>query len=90
MTEKKQLKLIVVYDRNQNEYSLIEHNQSSGDVERYLEKWLHHLREGCSFIVLGQTKSHRTEQAQDCKACRETVARSAHLQPQPKFKRRNE
>jgi hypothetical protein len=90
VTEKQKLKLIVAYDRNQNEYSLVAHNQAPDEVERYLEKWLHHLREGCSFIVIGQAKPHRAEEAQDCKACRETVARSAHLQPQPKFIRRSE
>lgn len=90
MTEKQKLKLIVACDRNQNEYSLVAHNQSPDEVERYLEKWSHHLREGCSFIVIGQAKPHRTEDAQDCKACRKAVARSSHLQPQPKFKRSSE
>jgi hypothetical protein len=88
--EKQELKLIIAYDRNQNEYSLVAHNQSPDEAQHYLEKWRHHLREGCSLIVLGQAKHHRTEQPQDCKACRETAARSAHLQPQPKFKRRHE
>jgi hypothetical protein len=90
VTQKQKLKLIVEYDRNQNEYSLVAHNKSLDAAERYLGEWSHRLREGCSFIVIGQAKLHRTEQAQDCKACRETVARSAHLQPQPKFKRRSE
>ncbi|MFZ0320582.1 MAG: hypothetical protein WAL56_15775 [Candidatus Sulfotelmatobacter sp.] len=90
MKDREELKLIAAYDRNQNEYFMVAHNQSPDEAERYLEKWGHHLREGYSLIVLGQAKHHRTEQEQDCKACRETVARSAHLQPQPKFKRRSE
>jgi hypothetical protein len=90
VTGKQQLKLIVAYDRTQNEYSLVAHNQSAEETERFLDKWAPHLREGSSFIVLGQAKHHRREQAADCKACRETVARSAHLQPQPKFKRSSE
>ena len=90
MTEKQELKLIVAYDRNHNEYLLVAHNQSPDEAERYLGEWSRHLREGCSLIVVGQAKPHRTEDAQDCKACRETVARSAHLQPQPKFTRRHE
>ncbi len=90
MKEKQELKLIAVYYRNQNEYSLVAHNQSPEEAERYLGEWSHHLREGCSFNVIGQAKHHRTEQAEDCKACRERVASSAHLQPQPKFKRSNE
>lgn len=90
MKEKQELKLIAAYDRNQNEYSLVAHNQSPDEAERYLGEWSRELREGCSFIVIGQARRHRTDQAQDCKACRETVRRSAHLQPQPKFKRRSE
>jgi hypothetical protein len=87
VTEKQKLRLIVAYDRNQNEYSLVAHNQSPDDADQFLGKWSPHLRESCSFIVLAQVKRHRTEEAQECKACRETVVRSAHLQPQPKFKR---
>jgi len=90
VTEQQKLKLIVAYDRNRNEYSLVAHNQSPEEAERYLGEWSHQLREGCSLIVIGQPKPHRTEDAQEFKACRETVARSAHLQPQPKFTRRQQ
>ena len=88
MTEKESLKLIVAYDRNCNEYSLVEHNQTAEEAKRFLDQWSRHLREGNSFLVLDQTKEHATEKAQSCRACRETVARSAHLEPQPKFVRR--
>jgi hypothetical protein len=90
VAEKRDLKLIVGYDRNRNEYSLVKHNQTSEEAQSFLDQWTQHVREGHSFIVLGQARPHRTEQVEDCKACRETVARSAHLEPQPKFKRRSE
>jgi hypothetical protein len=87
---KQQLKLVVAYDRNRNEYSLVEHNQQPGEAQRLLEQWTRHLRSDCSFIVLAQAKRHRTDEVQNCRACREIVARSAHLEPQPKFKRRQQ
>ena len=90
MTDKQPLKLIVAYDRNRNEYSIVAHNRTPEEAEGHGAQWTPHLRPGCSFIVLAQTRRHRTEQAQDCRACRETVASSAHLEPQPKFVRRSE
>ncbi len=90
MTNKQLLKLIVAYDGNRNKYSLVAHNQTPEEAQSYLDQWSRHLREGNSFIVLDQTKRHMTEKAQSCRACRETVARSAHPEPQPKFIRRSE
>jgi len=90
VTDKQQLKLVVAYDRNRNEYSLPAHNQTPEEADSYVATWSHHLRPGCSFIVLDQTKQHRTEEARNCRACRDTVRRSAHLEPQPKFTRRSE
>jgi len=90
VTDKQLLKLIVAYDRNRNEYSIVAHNRTPEEAEGHGAQWTPHLRPGCSFIVLAQTRRHRTEQAQDCRACRETVASSAHLEPQPKFVRRSE
>lgn len=90
MTEKQPLKLVVSYDRNRNEYSIPAHNQKPEEADGYVAQWSHHLRPGCSFILLDQTVRHRTEEAKNCRACRETVARSAHLEPQPKFARSSE
>lgn len=84
------LKLVVAYDRNRNEYSLPAHNLTAVEASDYLNTWSHNLRDGCSLIVLDQIKRHRTEEAKNCRACRETVARSAHLEPQPKFVRSSE
>lgn len=90
MTERESLQLIVAYDRNRNEYSLVAHNQTPEEAQSFLDQWSRHLREGHSFLVLDQTKRHLTKKAQSCRACRDTVARSAHLEPQPKFVRRHE
>ena len=82
------LKLIVAYNQNQNEYSLAGHNQTAEEVQSFVDQWLPHLREGHSFVVLDQVKRHATEEAQACRACRNTVTRSERFQPQPKFIRR--
>jgi hypothetical protein len=90
VTDKQPLRLVVSYDRNRNEYSITTHNRTHEEADGYVEEWSHHLGPGCSFIVLAQNRRHRTDEAEDCLACRQTVARSAHLEPQPKFVRRSE
>lgn len=90
MTEKQSLKLVVAYDRNRNEYSIAAHNLTPAEADEHVAQWSPHLRTDCSFIVLLQRRKHRTEESQDCRACRETVSRSAHLSPEPTFARRNE
>lgn len=90
VTDKPQLKLVVTYDRNRNEYSLAAHNRTSEEADGVVAEWSNHLRPGCSFIVLDQTRRHRTEEAKDCRACRTIVARSARLEPKPKFVRMSE
>jgi hypothetical protein len=88
VTEKQSLKLVVAYDRNRNEYSIAAHNRTPQEADGHVAQWGPHLRTDCSFIVLDQTRRHRTEEAEECRACRETVARSAHIEPQPKHVRR--
>jgi hypothetical protein len=90
VTDKQPLKLVVAYDRNRNEYSIAAHNRTPEEAEGHVAQWSPHLRPDCTFIVLAQARRHRTEEAKDCRACRETVVRSAHLEPQPKFTRRKE
>jgi len=87
VTERTLLKLVVAYDRNRNEYSIAAHNQTPEEADLHLARWSEHLRPGCSFIVLAQARRHRTEQAGECRACHKTVARSAHPEPQPHFKK---
>jgi len=90
VTDKQPLKLVVAYDRNRNECSIVAHNRTPDEAEGHVAQWSSHLRPDCSFLVLAQTRRHQTEEAKDCRACRETVVRSAHLEPQPKFIRRSE
>ena len=90
MTNKESLKLVVAYDRTHNECAVVAHNQTPEAAQSYLDQWSRHLRPECSFVVIDQTKHHQTEDAQKCRACRETVVRSARFQPQPTFKRRHE
>ena len=89
MTDQQQ-KLVVAYDRNRNEYSIAAHNRTPEEADAYVAQWAPHLRPDCTFMVLAQARRHRAEEPKDCQACRETVARSAHLEPQPKFIRRSE
>lgn len=89
MTEQPPLKLVVAYDRNRNEYSIAAHNLTKDEADAHVGRWTPHLRPDCSFIVLDQAKVHHTNDARDCRACRLTVARSAHLEPKPKFIRGN-
>lgn len=82
------LKLIVIYDANRNEYSVSAHNQNAEDAKRFADRWNPHLIPGCSLIALDQPRRHQTADPHSCQACRDIVARSAHLSPNPKFKRR--
>jgi hypothetical protein len=90
VTEKELLKLIVLYDRNHNQYSISAHNQNTEEARRFVEQWNPQLVSGCSLIALEQSRRHRSADARDCRACRETVARSANLEPKPTFIRRRE
>jgi hypothetical protein len=90
VTEQSPLKLVISYDRNRNEYSVAAHNLTNDEAQAHVTRWTPHLPTDCSFILLDQSRTHRTTDAQACRACRETVARSAHLEPQPKFTRRTE
>jgi len=88
--DKQPLKLIVAYDRNQNEYSLVAHNQMPEEAQSFLDQWTRHLRPGSYLLMLDQAKRHQTPAAQKCRACCEAVARSGHFEPQPKFTRRQQ
>ena len=88
VTNKESPKLVVAYDRSRNECAVVAHNQTPEAAQSYLDQWSRHLRPESSFVVIDQTKPHQTEDAQKCRACRETVVRSAQFQPQPAFERR--
>jgi hypothetical protein len=88
VAKKERLKLVVLYDANNNEYSISAHNQRAEEAQRIVDEWQPQLVPGSSLIMLEQSRQHRTTDADDCQACRDTVARSANISPQPTFKRR--
>jgi hypothetical protein len=88
LATKERLKIVVLYDANHNEYSISAHNQSADEAQRIVEEWQPQLVPGSSLIVLDQSRQHRTPDADHCEACRNIVARSANISPQPAFKRR--
>jgi hypothetical protein len=81
------LKIVVVYDPGRNEYFILAHNQTTEEAQRLVELNTPLVKD-CSLIVLDQTRRHRTADSHLCRACRETVTRSSHLSPHPKYKRR--
>jgi hypothetical protein len=87
--EKEHLKLVALYDANRNEYFILWHNQSAEEAETFVAKWQPYYKPGFSTIVLDQTNRHCTQNSEDCRTCRDIVARSANINPKPKFKRRD-
>lgn len=82
--------LVIIYCAAENTYSLSAHNQTPDKAKELVEKFNPHMKPGFTLITLDQHKAHKTEDAQNCRACRETVRRSSGLQPLPKFVRRKE
>jgi len=82
------LRLLILYNAEQNEYSVSAHNRDPQEAAQMIEEWQQHLREGWRFIALDQKRAHKTPDAQQCRACRDQVRQSSGLQPPPKFKRR--
>lgn len=84
------LHLVIVYSAGESTYSLSKHNQPSDEAKDFIEKFNPHMKPGYTLITLEQRKPHKTEEVQNCEACRETVRRRSGLQPIPKFVRRKE
>jgi hypothetical protein len=84
----KPLNLVILYNAALNIYSVSAHNQTSLEAQSLLQKFEQHLKPGWKLLIIEQQKTHKTENAQDCKACRNTVVRSSGLTPTPAFKRR--
>ena len=87
MTQER-LKLVALYDANHNEYSISAHNVEVNQAQEMVDRWNPHLIAGCSLILLDQTSRHSITDARSCRTCRRIVARSAKLNPKPKFVRR--
>lgn len=82
------LQLVIVYNAAESTYSLSEHNQPPDKANALVEEFNPHMKPGYQLITLEQQKAHKAEDAQNCRACRETVRRSSGLQPIPRFIRR--
>lgn len=83
-------KLIVLFDARVNEYSLSAHNQTTEQAEQFVRELQPKLEPNCSLLTLEQLTTHKTEDAQSCKTCRETVRRRSGVTPPPKFVRRRD
>jgi len=84
MNEAAQLKIAICYHPEKNQYSVLFHNltaEKAAEVETGRSDVL-------PVLIVEQRKRHSTEDAQNCRACREDVKRSSGLTPNPKFKRR--
>lgn len=80
-----ELKLIAEYDAVQNEYTLHRHNltpEQANEAVRELSARFSGL------LIVGQRRKHATTDPGECRTCRRDVQRQAHIEPVPKFKRR--
>ena len=82
------LQLVALYNVTENTYSISAHNKTPEEAQRVIQDFQQHLKPGFSLIAIDQRKPHKIADAQKCRACRETVARSSGLTPTPTFKRR--
>ena len=85
---KSDLRLVIVHDAGKNKYSVSAHNITPEEAEALIQEWNQHLVEGCQMLALAQTKPHRAPVPQECRTCRDTVARSSSFPSKPKFNRR--
>jgi hypothetical protein len=79
-----QLKIAICYHAEKNQYSVLFHNltgEQAAEVEKGRSDVL-------PVLIVEQQKRHSTEDAQNCRACRNDVKRSSGLNSTPKFKRR--
>ena len=84
MNEAAQLKIAICYYADKNQYSVLFHNltaEKAAEVETGRSDVM-------PVIIIEQRKRHSTENAQNCRTCREEVKRSSGLTPTPQFKRR--
>ncbi len=84
------LQLVVLYNATENTYTVSAHNKTPEDAQKLIQEYNQHLKPGFSLIAIDQRKPHKIVDAQKCRACRETVARSSGLTPTPTFKRREQ
>ena len=85
MKEKSQLKLVILYDGRENQYTICDHNLTAEVAVEEVNKWRDH---GLPALTVNQRSRHRAADAETCRACRNEVNRSSGLVPTPQFKRR--
>lgn len=86
MKEKSQLKLVILYDGRENQYTIRDHNLTAEIAAEEVNKW---KAEGLPALTINQRRRHSAADAETCRACRNEVNRSSGLVPTPQFKRRN-
>lgn len=82
------LHIVIVYHAAENTYVVSAHNQPPDKAKAFIDDFNLETQPGSQLITIEQRRAHKTEDAQTCRACRETVERSSGLQPLPKFTRR--
>ncbi|MGH9641654.1 MAG: hypothetical protein ACRD3Q_04460 [Terriglobales bacterium] len=86
--EVRDLKAVILHDSTKNEYRVLTHNFTSEEATSFIAEWNTHLIEGAQVLAIAQPKRHKTQNPEDCEACRKAVKQSSGLTPPPKFTRR--
>ena len=81
------LKLITRYDATRNEFTLHRHNLTAEEADEALREISARL---FGLFIVNQHAKHSGDDPDKCRACRRDVHQKAHVQPQPKFKRRQQ
>ena len=81
------LRIVILYDAANNQYKVSAHNLTPDEANRLTQECKPPLALGRSLLTIGQSQRHQAQNPDQCRACRETVARTSGLNPQPKFRR---
>jgi hypothetical protein len=81
------LKLVTLYDATRHEYTLYRHNLTEDEANEAVRELSARL---FGLFIIDQHTKHSADGPEECRACRREVEQSSHVQPKPKFKRRQE
>ncbi|MFZ0321076.1 MAG: hypothetical protein WAL56_18250 [Candidatus Sulfotelmatobacter sp.] len=84
---KEELKLIVQYDAAQNKCTLHRHNLTAQQANEAMQEL---SAQFSGLLIVGQRRKHASADLDECRACRRDVQKQAHIEPMPKFKRRQQ
>jgi hypothetical protein len=84
---KTDLKIVTLYDATRHEYTLYRHNLTEDEANEAVRELSARL---FGLFVVDQRTKHSGDDPEECRACRRVVEESTHVEPRPKFKRRNE